>query len=179
MKIAKKRCEFCHEWFSPHPRTARFQRSCAKPGCRKKRSTSAVRRWWAQNPGYNKGRGPKIRDWAKAYPSYWQKYRKEHPDYAKKERQRRCSAHKRTKNAAKQNAISQFSLEKLESIRNLEPLSAAKQNTIHRRVNGILDYLFWKESIAKQDAIAIHLPGERQYQYASRNLGRDKAIESG
>jgi len=179
MKIAKRRCEFCHEWFSPDPRTVKFQRSCTKPDCRKKRSRASVRQWWKQNPGYNKGRSPKVRAWAKAYPNYWRKYRQEHPDYVKKERRRRRSAHKKAKNAAKQNAISQISLEKLESIRNLEPNSAAKQNTIHRRVDGILDYLFWKECVAKQNAIAITPVDERQYAYASRDLGRDKAIETG
>jgi hypothetical protein len=35
----------------------------------------------------------------------------------------------------------------------LESLSAAKQDAVHRRVDGILDYLFWKESAAKQDAV--------------------------
>lgn len=179
MKIAKKRCEYCHEWYTPHPRTARFQCSCAKPDCHKKRSTSAVRRWWERNPGYNKGRGPKIKAWAKAYPDYWRKYRKKHPDYAKKERGRRRSAHQKVKNAAKQNAIARISLEKLESIRSLEPISAAKQNVIHRRVDSILDFLFWKEAAAKQDVIAFTPGGERQYAYASGNLGGDKAVESG
>lgn len=177
--IAKKRCEFCHEWFAPDPRTSKFQRSCSKPDCRKQRSALAVRNWWLQNSDYNKGRGSKIRAWAKAYPNYWRKYRREHPDYAEKERRRRRSTHKRAKNAAKQNTITQISLKKLESIRDLEPISAAKQNAIHRRVNGILDYLFWKESAAKQNEIANHPLGERQYEYASRNLGGDKAIESG
>lgn len=83
------------------------------------------------------------------------------------------------KTVAKQNAIAQISLEKLESIRDPEPVSVAKQNAIHRRVNGILDYLFWRESVAKQDEMANHTSSERQYEYASGNLGTDKAIESG
>lgn len=179
MKIAKKRCEFCHEWFGPDPRTAQFQRCCAGSDCRRQRSLSAVRRWWQRNPGYNKGRGPKIRTWAKAYPNYWQKYREKHPDYAKKERQRMKSARQLAKSVAKQNTIAQTSLDKLESIRDLGPAAVAKQNAIQRRVNGILDYLFWKESVAKQDAIARVASGERQYAYASADLGGDKAIESG
>ncbi|MDI6731551.1 MAG: hypothetical protein QME05_03080, partial [Candidatus Margulisbacteria bacterium] len=32
------------------------------------------------------------------------------------------------------------------------------------------------KSVAKQDAIANDAPGERQYEYASRNLGRDQAL---
>ena len=61
---------------------------------------------------------------------YWQNYRKEHPDYVEKDNKRRHASHKKEKNAA-------------------------KQDTIQRRQNGILDYLIWKESAAKQDAIDI------------------------
>lgn len=153
----KKRCKLCHEWFTPDPRTAKFQRCCTKPECQRERSHSAVRRWWQRNPGYNKSRAAKTSAWAKAYPNYWRKYRREHPDYAKNERQRMRSVRRQAKNVAKQNAIAQISLEKLESIRDLRPNFVAKQNAIHRRVNGILDYLFWKESVAKQNEIAPYL----------------------
>ena len=154
MKIAKRRCEFCHEWFTPDPRTVRTQRSCAKPACRKQRSRAAVRNWRQQNQDCNKGRGPKIREWAKAYPDYWRQYRRYHPEYAAKDNQRRRTARQRAKNAA-------------------------KRNEIHRRVEGILDYLLWKELSAKQNEMASVPAGERQYEYASGNLGGDKAVESG
>lgn len=187
MKIAKtlrqaqgkKRCEFCHEWFIPDPRTAKIQRSCAQEDCRKKRRASAIRAWRLRNHDYNKSRCPKIREWAQSYPNYWRKYRREHPNYAKKERRRRRSAHQKAKNAAKQNTIAMISLEKLGSIRDLEPVSAAKQNAIRSQVNGILDYLFWKETVAKQDTIAKGAAHERQYEYATTNLGGDKTIEPG
>jgi hypothetical protein len=179
MKITKKRCEFCHEWFPPDPRTVKSQRSCAKPDCRKQRRNDAVKNWRRQNPDGNKGRGPKIKVWAKAYPGYWRQYRRRHPEYAARDNQRRRSARQIAKSAAKRNEIARISLEKLESIRAIEPISAAKRNEIHRRVEGILDYLFWKESAAKQDAIATYTPVERQYEYATANLGGDKTIEPG
>ncbi|MBI5412357.1 hypothetical protein HZA43_04280 [Candidatus Peregrinibacteria bacterium] len=146
----KKRCKFCHKWFTPHPQ-APHQRCCSSPACRKKRKAAADKNWWLNNPKYGQSRRPKIKAWAKEYPDYWRKYRKEHPDYVEKDRRRRRSAHQKAKNAAKQDAVRQISVEKLESIRDLTPICAAKQDAVHRRVNGILDYLFWKESAAKQD----------------------------
>ncbi|MBU0502168.1 MAG: hypothetical protein KJ811_02860 [Candidatus Margulisbacteria bacterium] len=154
-KIAKKRCEICHQWFSPHPR-APHQRCCSNSACRKERKTRAREKWWAKNPDYGKGRKSKVRAWAKAYPNYWGEYRQAHPDYTKKERQRMRSVRKKAKTVAKQDAVRKTSVEKLESILNLEPICVAKQDAVQRRVNGILDYLFWKESVAKQDGIAYH-----------------------
>jgi len=154
----KKRCEFCHEWFRPHPRSP-HQRCCSTPACQKKRKTAAKKKWWSNNPDYGKSRKPKIQAWAKKYPDYWRKYRHEHPDYVKKEHRRRRSAHKRAKSAAKQDAVRKLSVEKLESIRDSGVDFAAKQDSVHRRVNGILEYLFWKESAAKQDSMVGSLSG--------------------
>ncbi len=179
MKIARKRCEFCHEWFTPNPRTIKTQRSCTNPHCRKQRRNRAVRDWRRRNPDCNKGRGHKIRDWAKSYPNYWRQYRRQHPEYTARDNRRRCSAYREHKISAKRNEITRISLEKLESIRKLEPVSSAKRNEIHRRVEGILDYLFWKERAAKQNEMAFLGAGERQCEYATANLGRNQAFESG
>lgn len=174
----KKRCEICHQWFSPHPR-APHQRCCSNPACQKKRKVRANKNWNQKNPGYGKGRKLKIRAWAKEYPDYWRKYRKEHPDYAARDNRRRRSARQQAKNAAKQDAVRKISLEKLESIRDLEPVSAAKQDLVQRRVAAILDYLFWRDCAAKQDGMAIYSANERQCSHATANLGRDQALESG
>lgn len=179
MKIAKKRCEFCHEWFAPYPRAVKSQRSCARLECRKQRRSAAVRDWRRRNPNGEKGRACKIREWAKAYPNYWQQYRREHPEYTARDNWRRRSTRQKVKSAAKRNGLAQISLEKLESIRNLEPVSAAKRNGLYRRVDSILDYLVWKASAAKRNAIANDPGSEREYEYASANLGGNQAIESG
>ncbi len=179
MKVSKRRCHFCKRWFQPNPRNPNRQQACSSAACQQKRRADNNRRWRQKNPGYGQSRQPKIRAWAKEYPDYWHRYRRQHPDYVGKERCRRRSAHKRAKNAAKQDSDRKISVEKLESIRDLAPISAAKQDSVHRRINGILDYLFWKENAAKQDAIANQAAGERQYEYASGNLGGDKAVESG
>ena len=168
MKIAKlkvrrgvRRCEFCHNWFTPYPGTYRQQRCCSKAACRKKRKVRTKRNWWLKNPGYNRERKQKIRAWAKGYPDYWQKYRQEHPDYVKKDNKRRHTGHKKEKNAAKQDLSSKISVEKLKSIMEIKPDSAAKQDLLQRRQNGIINFLYWKESAAKQDVID-NLAGNRQ-----------------
>lgn len=153
MKIAKKRCEFCHEWFDPHPRSP-HQRYCAKLTCQKARKARADKNWRLNNPGYGKGRKSKIRTWAKKYPDYWHNYRRTHPAYTVKDNRRRCSSYKRDRISAKQDAVRQIYVDKLESIRDLEAVSSAKQDVVHRRINELVNCLIWKESSAKQDGLA-------------------------
>lgn len=155
-KIAKKRCESCYKWFDPNPRSP-HQRYCLAPACQKNRKIAAKKRWWLNNPDYGKARQVKIRTWAKGYPDYWRNYRQEHPDYAKKERHRMRSARKKAKSVAKQDAVHQIYVEKLESIRQLEPVSVAKQDAVYRRINDIVECLLWKEGVAKQDGLANYL----------------------
>ncbi len=155
---SRKRCKICHQWFTPHPR-APHQLCCSDTACCKEHQKQTKKSWWLKNPNYAKSRNPKIRAWAKNSPDYWQKYRKEHPDYAQKERQRMRSVRQKAKNVAKQDAVSKISVEKLESIRGSGTDFVAKQDTVHRQVNGILDYLFWKEAVAKQDSMAVCLSG--------------------
>ena len=104
MKIAKKRCEICHQWFSPHPR-APHQRCCFDPACRKERKAKAKKAWRGKTPDYGKGRQSKVCAWAKQYPDYWRNYRQEHPDYVNAERRRMRSVRKKAKTAARQDAI--------------------------------------------------------------------------
>ena len=153
MKIAKKRCEFCHRWFTPYPGTYRQQRCCSNPECRKKQKAKTKKNWWLKNPGYNKDRRQKIRGWAKQYPDYWCEYRREHPEYVAKDNKRRNSCYKRRKIPAKQDLLSKISVEKLKSINEIKSNFPAKQDPLQRQVKSIVDYLIWKEFPAKQDVI--------------------------
>ncbi|MCK4827381.1 hypothetical protein KA005_67240 [bacterium] len=160
MKIAKRRCESCHKWFSPNPRTYRNQRCCSNAECQKERKARTKKNWWKKNPGYNKDRKATIQNWAAKYPGYWQKYRKAHPEYVRKDNKRRSKSRKKGQNAAKQDLIRKISVEKLKSIKEIKPDSAAKQDPIQRRQNYIIEYLYWKESAAKQDVMGNHLYNE-------------------
>jgi len=153
MQIAKRRCEFCHKWFTPYHGTYRQQKCCPNAECRKKRKVRTKRTWWLNNPGYNRDRLQKIRVWAKEYPDYWQKYRQEHPDYVKKDNKRRHTSHKKGKNAAKQDLLSKISVERLKSTQESGSDYAAKQDLLQRRQNIIINYLLGKDFAAKQDVI--------------------------
>lgn len=155
--MSKKRCEFCHKWFLPSPYAAHHQKCCSNTTCRKKRKAKANKNWREKNPDYERSRNIKRCIWAKTYPNYWRRYRKEHPDYARKERRRMRSARKKAKSVAKQDTARQSSLEKLENIRDFGLNSVAKQDAVFSQINGILDYLSWKECVAKQDIMENQL----------------------
>jgi hypothetical protein len=182
MKVSKRRCHFCKRWYQPHPRTAHHQRACADPACQEKRKAENNLRWQGQNKGYDKTRGAKKRVWARQYPNYWQHYRVKNLAYREKDNRRRVLARRKTSVSANQAMIRKISVEKLQGIRGKALELSANQAVIKPAMTGIFElagYLLWKELSAKQDAIANNTPGERQYEYASGNMGGDKAIESG
>ena len=140
MKIAKtcppmkrRRCHICEDWFIPRRRARKIsQRCCSKAACQKERKAENKRDWWRRNPDYDQSRRTKIQDWAKDYPDYWRQYRATHPGYVEKDNRRRVLSRQK----------SQLS---------------AKQDSVHRRVDGLVDYLLWKEESAKQNPIASAL----------------------
>jgi len=95
----------------------------------------------------------KVCEWAQEYPDYWRGYRRSHPDYVGRDNLRRRKSRGKAKRAAKQTAIREISVEKLRKILSDAPLSAAKQTPIARRVEGVVDFLIWKECAAKQRVI--------------------------
>ncbi len=154
MKIPRKRCRICHQWFSPHPRTATLQKTCSRDSCQKKRRCLTNQHWRMRHPDYDHSRPHKIRAWAKTYPNYWSHYRATHPDYVARDNRRRRSSQKERRCSAKQDAIRQIAVGKLQSIPAVATETSAKQDPILRRLNGVVEYLLWKEMSANQDVIA-------------------------
>lgn len=95
----KKRCQFCQRWFEPDPRTPR-QYLCHRKRCRTKRKRRAWRRWAQRNKPV---KNLKQRQWAKAYPNYWSRYRALRPEYSAKDNQRRNKRRRRAKGVRKAN----------------------------------------------------------------------------
>lgn len=177
MRVSKKRCAHCHTWFQPDPRTAAKQLFCSRPECRKESGLQSHRRWWRDNgAACNANRRQKLRTWAGAI-HYYPTYRAEHPDYVARDNLRRRKAHEAARraakqemrreisvdevvgsppahpqNAAKQDMSRQISVGKLRDIQAWRPENAVNQDMIVRRVDGILDFLLWKEGAAKQDS---------------------------
>ncbi len=162
MKIKKKRCARCNQWFRPDPRTIRgdeeepCQRYCLKPACRKARGKEAQTEWLAKTPDYFKRDTHKkaCQNWGKENPHYWKDWRKDNPVYVQTNRQKQKIRDKRRLFLAKKDGIVQNPLGHLESTRLLVQKNLAKKDEIRLPVEGILDFLVVKESLAKKDACA-------------------------
>ena len=152
MSVHKKRCRVCKEWFMPDARTARFQKVCGTATCRRERKRLADARWWAKNGDYDIARQGKKRVWAAAYPTYWQSYRIQHPNYVQRNREQTRRRLKVSRLVfANQDAIQRDPVGYLEGLRS--PGMFANQDAITRPVDGILTFLVNREVFANQDAI--------------------------
>lgn len=164
MKVKKIRCanHDCRQWFQPDSRSIRgddeksCQRYCLKPDCRKARKKEAQAKWWAKNPDYFKGDTPKkdCQNWAQEHPGYWKDWRKDHPDYVEANRQKQRIRDKRRLFLANKDEIAQNPLGHLKSIRFLAQKNLANKDEIRLPVEGILDFLVVKESLANKDECA-------------------------
>lgn len=151
MSVRKKRCRVCRDWYRPDPRARKGQKVCAKPICRRERKRRADRQWRAGNPGYRDK--DKVRQWAAAYPDYWQNWRATHPDYVERNRKQSRQRMKASRLMfAKQDAIRRDPVGYLEALRG--PGMFAKQDAMARPVDGILTFLAAREVFAKQKSIA-------------------------
>lgn len=155
MMKSKSRCIVCGKWYEADKRTKHIQKVCNDEACRKERKAGANRSWRARHPGYEKSRRLKKQAWTKQTPDYWKTYRREHPAYRIRDNNMRRTRHKRAKNAARQDAIREKSVERLQSIPRYEVETAARQDTMDRRVDAVVEYLLWKERAARQDDIEI------------------------
>ena len=145
-----RRCPYCRVWYTPHARTRGLQKACPKPTCQKKRRCDAYKNWRSRNPRYSQSRNDKIRRWTSKQHSYWKTYRQSHPEYVRKNRRQSLQRYEAKKALfAKQNAIQADPMRFLNAIR-LEIARSghfAKRNAIKDVLDGILDYLLYKETL--------------------------------
>ena len=142
MKIPRTRCRYCGCRFRPNPHTAKWQRSCGRPVCRRARQRQKQRRWRAHNPDYERSRRGKIRVWAKAYPNYYRQYRACHPDHVARDNQRRVRARRGVKVSANVTALRQIVVEKAKKLGpGIKPKMSANVTALSRRVTAIEDCL--------------------------------------
>lgn len=154
MKPAKKRCEYCGRWYEPDPHTAGHQKACSRPECRLERRRQKYRSWIKRHPWHVVERRPKNQAWAAAYPDYWRKRRAEDADYRAREKRRMRIKRLRARRVAKQTASARIAVEKLQGMRRPGAKTVAKQTALSRRVDAVVEFLFWKEGVAKQTDIA-------------------------
>jgi hypothetical protein len=140
MKVAAKRCAHCGCWFHPRPQSAWDQKFCGRPQCRRARKSRNLRSWRKRHP--DKKYAAKVRAWAAAYPDYWRRYRKSHPEYARRDKERRSSSMKATRRSANETGWTSIAVEKLQAIEALRKSECSANETgWPRRVEAIEDYL--------------------------------------
>lgn len=90
-----------------------------------------------------------------AFPRYWRDYRAAHPAYRERERRRMAQKRRRELRVAKRDECRKIAVEKLSAIAALEPGRVAKPDVCDRRVGGLLNFLFWKEGVAKPEGSPV------------------------
>lgn len=76
-------CCHCGEYFIPDPRQ-KNPRYCSKADCQRARKAAWQRGKMRNDPDYKADQKRCQKDWCRAHPDYWEEYRKQHPDQAKR-----------------------------------------------------------------------------------------------
>lgn len=78
-------CVYCGDLFDPSPRH-KNQTACRKPQCQRARKAQWQKHKMKIDPEYNATQKISQKQWGKANPDYWKKYRKKNPDKAERNR---------------------------------------------------------------------------------------------
>lgn len=150
MKVKTKICRYCGRKFRPDPRTASFQKACSQAKCKKARQRQNHRAWVARHPNHDSDRAQEKRVWSKVYPRYWRRYRARSPAYQDREKRRMAAKRRRERRVANQITRRKIAVEKLRKIESQGAKTVANQITMARRVDEVVQFLFWKEGVANQ-----------------------------
>lgn len=150
MKPGQKLCAYCDRSFEPSPHAVRVvngvrrvtQKACDREKCRKARGRQKLRSWRKRYPERAARWLPKVQAWAKAYPDYWRQYRATHPEYVRRDNERRAKAMRAARRSANETGSAPIVVEKLRAIEALrEAECSAKETGLSRRVGAIEEYL--------------------------------------
>ena len=83
----RKRCTACNDLFTPR-RNVPDQTYCSKPECQRERRRRWQRRKLKDDPDYRANQVAAQRRWRERHPDYWRRYRRDHPAYTERNRQR-------------------------------------------------------------------------------------------
>ena len=76
-------CAYCGDLFDPSPRH-KNQTACKKPQCQKAKKADWQRHKMRTDPIYNASQKISQKEWARANPDYWKRYRHKNPDKAER-----------------------------------------------------------------------------------------------
>lgn len=168
MRLSSRYCGACRRRFRPGRCT---QKICSRRQCQKNRHRRSCLSWHKRHSHRDQNRRSKIRGWAKQYPNYWRHYRAAHPAYVKRERVRMRRKRRRAKAVAKRDARRIFAVEKLRKMASRLPKRVAKRDACHRRVRDVIEFLIWKEGVAKRDAMPVARISLHNGRHGQRALG--------
>ncbi len=163
MEVPLKRCVYCDRRFQPDPRTAKYQKTCPRQGCRRERERQKLRHWRKLHPDRAVKWAPKVRAWAKSYPVYWQQWRADpdHRDYRERERRRMRAKRRKACRVANETGMAKVAVEKLRGIQAERPETVANETTMSRRLDAVVEFLLWKEAVAKPSGMESAMRTER------------------
>ncbi len=94
--MVKRRCAACDGLFTPR-RNVPHQRYCSKPACQRARRRRWQRDKRRQDADYRANQARAQRAWCARHRDYWRRYRRAHPQYTarNRERQRERNRHRR------------------------------------------------------------------------------------
>jgi len=148
---------YCGRSYRPDPRTAVFQKSCRRDRCRRERRRRKSQSWRKRHPDHHKSQSSRNKTvaWAKTYPDYWKCYRAKNGDYRERERRRMNAKRRRNRRVAKATAITEIAVERLKMLQPHPGRRVAKRTAITRRMDAVVAYLIWRESVAKRTDMAV------------------------
>lgn len=85
--MAKRKCSQCGRMFAPSPR-APEQSYCSEAVCQRARKRLWQKNRMARDGDYRNNQRDAQRVWMQKHPDYWREYRKRHPQYAQRNRER-------------------------------------------------------------------------------------------
>ena len=88
MRTKRKKCVFCGRYFVPNPRVGDRQKACFREECKRERQARSWKRWFKKNPDYFRGRYDYVKEWLREQPDYLKHYRKTHPKYVARNREK-------------------------------------------------------------------------------------------
>lgn len=160
--MRRKRCQFCHEFYKPDPRTYRQQKTCTKSRCRAARRSHAVKRWKLHHKYHAQGDSHKQKQWRERHKGYWKQWRAKHPGYVRRNRRKQRGRNARNRTLiAKGNEIELICVENLRQISLLRLI--AKRNEWHKilflQIDELCRYLQRQLLIAKGNDMDLAAAG--------------------
>ena len=86
MQEERQTCCICSASYIPHPKVGTRQKTCGNPICQRIRKENNNARWRRNNPDYDKNDYDRIKACLEKNHGYLKRYRQNHPEYVRKNR---------------------------------------------------------------------------------------------